>query len=182
MTNRLFISLELPKNIVKSLIEKRNSLVEKPGMVKWEHESKLHITIKFLGDVGENTAALIDKQLKNIKFGEFQCQFSKYGFFTKNKIPKILYANFVENEDIEIFKNIIENEMELCGFTKEKRKFIPHVTLMRLKNEDDYLKVQNFNEIKIDIEPFVINEFSLLKSELLPNGSRYTKLKEYKLI
>ena len=59
MTNRLFIALDIPDPVLEKLIEIKNNLYGKSDNIKWEDKEKLHITVKFLGDVGENITDLL---------------------------------------------------------------------------------------------------------------------------
>lgn len=48
--NRLFISLNLPNEIIDRLIKIRQSVWDFNNL-NWEPYEKLHLTIKFIGDV-----------------------------------------------------------------------------------------------------------------------------------
>jgi len=62
------------------------------------------------------------------------------------------------------------------GFEKENRKFVPHITLGRVKK-----KINIEEPLPITKSIFDINEIGLIKSELRPSGSVYTPLKLFKL-
>ncbi len=153
-----------------------------PNNIKWENEDKLHITVKFLGDVGENLTELIIDRLENLVFNPFEAEFSKFSFFSKNRERKILYAGFNENTNFNNFHKLIEDECELLGFNRENRKFLPHLTLLRIRDKNNQKIFEKFNITDIKINKFTIDSFSLLKSELKPTGSEYTLIKSFKMI
>ncbi len=51
MTNRLFIALNIPQLIKDNILEIRNTIYGLEKNVRWEKDEKLHLTLKFLGDV-----------------------------------------------------------------------------------------------------------------------------------
>lgn len=182
MTNRLFISLDIPEDILDNLIKQRDEIYGEHNFVSWEKKEKMHITLKFLGDVGDYTTDLLITRLDEIVYNEINIEFDKFAFFKKQNMLKILFASIIENERVTELFDKVENECELCGFKKEKRKFHPHITLLRLKGKEDLNNLIKFQNVKIELNKFTVRTFSLLKSELKPTGSEYTKIKSYKLI
>jgi 2'-5' RNA ligase len=180
--NRLFIALPVDKKIVEHIfnkIEKKESY----KLFKWEKKENIHITLKFLGDTEENLIPFIDKELKEIanKFEHFSLTLNKLGTFNRNGNPVILWFNFYKNEIINLLQKEIEQNLEKIGFRKEEREFLPHVTLLRIKNERDAKLIKSYKEIELEPIEYVINEFYLVKSKLTSQGSIYTKVKTYKL-
>jgi len=58
---RAFISLELPEEIKKEIVKIQNKLPEFIG--KKTEKQNLHLTLKFLGEVGEEELEKIKKKL-----------------------------------------------------------------------------------------------------------------------
>ena len=88
MTSRLFIALDIPDEGLDQLIDLRNQVYGTPNIVNWESKNKLHITLKFLGDVGENVSELILRRFEGIEFPKISSSFSKFAFFKKNDVLK----------------------------------------------------------------------------------------------
>ena len=63
----------------------------------------------------------------------------------------------------------------------EKRKFNPHITLLRIKNELGINFVNNFKNFTFKPILFTANTVTLYKSILHPEGSKYSEIKNYKL-
>jgi len=181
MTSRIFISLDIPDKNLDELISQRDQIYGLPNNVRWESKDKLHITLKFLGDVGENILELLIRRLEDIQFKKINSKFDKFSFFKKNGALKILFAGFHKNSNIHEFQDLIEKESELLGFKKEFRKFHSHLTLLRMKGKEDISRFAVFNNHDIVGEDFIIDSFSIIKSELKPNGSEYTILKSFNL-
>ena len=181
MTSRLFISLDLPVDEIESIIHLRDEIYGEPNNLKWEKREKLHVTLKFLGDVGENVLDLLLHRLGQIEYEKISARFDKFSFFKKNGKLRILYTSLRGEESIAGLHKLVEDECALIGFERETRKFHPHITLLRFKGGEDLNRLIKFNNQSIGGSEFYIDSFSLVKSELLPTGSEYTILKSFKL-
>jgi 2'-5' RNA ligase len=181
MTNRLFIALDLPETTISYITKLRDETCNSSENIKWEGEDKFHLTIKFLGDVGDYLLELTLDRLGMLPFHKIEAEFSEFGFFKKFNELKILYAGIKENTELLKLHSKIEEECGLLGFEKEKRKFKPHLTLLRIKGYEDLNKLANFNKKEIN-HKFTISSFSLIKSELKPSGSEYSIIKSFNLI
>lgn len=181
MTNRLFLALDLPSATIDYLENLKDEIYGTPNNVNWEVREKLHITSKFLGDVGDYLTELIIDRFDNLNLQSVSCEFSEFNFFKKNNEIKVLFAGIKTNDQLIKIQNLVENECQLLGFEKENRFFKPHITLLRLKGNENFDILEKFKNFKIN-HNFTINTFSLLKSELKPSGSVYTNLKCFKML
>ena len=93
MTNRLFIGLDFPRNVIHDLINIRDGICGSPNDLNWESEDKLHVTLKFLGDVGKNIEDLLIQRLENFTFNSIKAEFDKFAFFKRNGRLNILFAS-----------------------------------------------------------------------------------------
>lgn len=182
MISRLFIAFDIPDDALEILIDLRDKIYGNSDNLRWEKREKLHITAKFLGDVGENIQDLLIRRFEEIEFNKISCKFGKFNFFKRAGELKILFASIEENIKLNELHNIIEDECTLLGFDKENRNFKPHVTMLRLKGREDLSKLRKFSNYHIDDINFEIDSFSIVKSELDPSGSRFTILKRFNLI
>ncbi|MFH0733766.1 MAG: RNA 2',3'-cyclic phosphodiesterase [bacterium] len=180
--SRLFIALPIAEEIITYFNNIKKS-VTVDRRIKWESNEKMHLTIKFLGDVDDKKIETINNTLNKItsKIFKFDLTLNKLGFFNKNNYPTILWVNFKESKEIMDMYLKIENEFENIGFEKELKKFMPHLTLLRIKPYYDINELMRFDEYEINNLQFKVDKLFLMKSDLLKSGSVYTKLFEYKL-
>ena len=181
---RLFVALKIPDEIKKKIFELRNEILPDWGKYKWEKEDKIHLTLKFIGEVDDNKVAQISYSLNFIEnYFKFDCRLSRFGFFFKKGAAKILWVGL--SSDNTLFRLVEEINiitLEKLSIPKEERKFKSHLTLLRIKNKDSYrFPVKVFEEYTIPEIKFTTDEALLIKSELLPETSKYTVIKKYKL-
>lgn len=183
MTIRTFIALELPKEKLKRIIEVRDKTINNYDKIRWEPIDKLHITLKFLGETDINLISEINSELENLlkNYKPFSLTFDKFGVFSKGKKPTILWIGLKENDYLNKLAVEIDNLANKFGFEKEKRKFIPHITLLRIKEKDEiYLKdIYKLIEIELPEINFIANKITFFKSTLLRSGSVYEPIKNF---
>lgn len=181
MKHRIFFALNIPEKTKEELIKFRNNVINDSNKYKWESKDKLHLTLKFIGDVEDD---LLNKiiEIKNLfgNFNSLKCSINQFGFFYKNKEPRILWANIQAIQLNEIVKHL-EDELFKLSIPKENRPFVPHLTLLRIKNKinEDFIKA--FENYKFKQIEFNASEISLIESKLFPYGSIYDEIKKYNL-
>ncbi len=177
---RLFLALNIPDNIKSELIELRNSVAG--SNYKWEEKEKLHLTLKFIGDVPEEILKDITSELNFIiNFSSFKCAITNFGFFFRDNKPSILWAGLKIDESIFNLIDQVEANLEKFKIKKENRKFNPHLTLLRIKQDPGNNFVNSFKNFTFEPLVFTANSISLFKSELHSSGSKYFEIKNYKL-
>ncbi len=182
MTSRLFIALEIPDEILDKIIKIRSELYPQIGP-RWERRDKLHVTIKFLGDFENESIPLLKSSLERslMNLAEFPLSFNKFGMFHFKGEPRVLWLGLNESPElVEIHKNI-ENCLVDLGIDKDKRKFKPHLTLLRIKGRENLNLLNKFLEYDIKEIKFTASKITLFKSELNRKGSVYSKLKSFNL-
>lgn len=187
--NRLFIALIIPNEIREKIISLRDSAITGSELYKWEPAEKIHLTLKFIGDVKEDLMEPIINSLKFVAdYNSFDCRLTCFGFFY-NKGPayrpgrqaKILWIGLSLNDYINQLVDKINKELEVFSIPAEKRKFQPHLTIKRLRGDEGNDFVDSFENFKVPDIQFKAGEVALMKSDLLPNGSKYTEIKKYNL-
>lgn len=182
MMNRLFITLDIPEQTIEEILTLSKELYgDYP--VRWEGKDKLHITLKFLGDTKSELTEIILQQMNDTakKFNKIDAEFNRFGMFFRNNSPKIFWIGLTHNPKVFDLQKEVEDRVSELGFKKEKRKFHPHLTLLRIKgreNIDSLIKIKN---TKIDPIKFTAKQISLMKSELNPTGSVYSIIKSFEL-
>lgn len=153
---------------------------EFPGArVGWERAEKLHLTLKFLGDAGDEQIEELTKSVEEIaaEISGFDLRISGTGAFPSARNARILWLGLIdESGSLSRLNERLETACEQIGFAREKRRFKPHLTIARLREpqkSDELVKTHLQN----DFPPvnFVVGELVVYQSQLLPRGSIYNK-------
>ncbi len=180
--NRLFVALEIPEIIRESISDFRREAADDSLNIKWEPKEKVHLTLKFIGEVSDELVGKISNSLGFIEqYERIRCKLTKFGFFFNHGVPQILWIGLWVDT---ILFNIVEqlnDELVKFDIPIEKRKFKPHLTLLRIRKRFPEEWVTKFNSFIIPEIDFVSDSILLIKSELLPESSKYTVIKKFKL-
>jgi 2'-5' RNA ligase len=184
MTIRTFIALEIPEFAVNKIVNLRDTFFDSGDNIKWEPKNKYHLTLKFLGDTNKSIIKNISDSIEDIaaEYEPFNITFRNFGVFKREGVPKILWAGFDENKRLIEFVNQIDTRMEEFSFQKENRKFKPHLTILRMRGNEDIQKINKLTSAGTDNFNFSANTIVFFKSELKPSGSEYTSIKKFYLI
>lgn len=148
--------------------------------VGWEKPEKLHLTLKFFGDIEEkqlrNLMEAVEKTARQISV--FNLQITGTGVFPSSREPKILWLG-VRDEQGSLAKtnDILESECENRGLAREKRIFKPHLTIARLREPHKSINLVRFHTNKnFTLPSFKVSGLIVLQSRIYSDGSRYTPI------
>lgn len=180
--NRLFVALTIPEEVIRKIFELRKSILLPNSKLNWEKPDKIHLTLKFIGDVSdEMVPMIIDKILFLENFGKISLSLTSFNFFPNGNNPKILYIGLSVNKIINRIVFELNEKLFELGINKEQKNFKSHLTLLRINNPVSDLFINNFRYFHIPEINFVAQEISLFKSKLTQVGSRYSKINKYNL-
>ncbi len=126
---RLFTALEIPQDVAVSLSLLRGG---RPS-ARWIDPENYHLTLRFIGDVEPRLADEIVAALDRIDRNGFRLTLSGLGAFGSKK-PHSVHAEVVASPDLAALQAEIDRACKRLGLSPDQRKFVPHVTLARLKN------------------------------------------------
>ena len=178
---RLFVGIDLPDHIKESLYSLRGGLIG----AKWREMDRMHITMRFIGNVTEDTANEIMKELKYLRFPAFHLTCKGLGYFDVGNVPHHLWAG-LDNEKIlqELYDKIDAAVKRAGGGDKTSFKFTPHITLAKLQGTtmNDVFEFISANNL-YKSETFLVDNISLFASIARENGEGkyYTVEESYPL-
>ncbi len=182
---RTFIAFDTPEEIKKEMFIIQAQLKDSHADVKWELESKFHVTIKFLGNVDESKLPNIIRTCQSIieRTPSFDVVYENLGCFPNIKHPRVIWIGCKnENGELLTLKQSLDTALIPLGFEREDRDFHPHITLGRVRTSKG---LQNLIPMLINItferRKASISEILVMKSILRPEGSNYFVLKTIKL-
>ncbi|HSG31686.1 MAG TPA: RNA 2',3'-cyclic phosphodiesterase [Thermodesulfobacteriota bacterium] len=176
---RIFIAAKLPDETIEHIEDYIDSISNRVSGVKWEKPEKLHITLKFLGNIDDNQLSavndVISESVSNIC--RINMTVSHFGAFPGLSRLKILYVGFDKSQQITDLQSSIDKGLATIGFEREAREFIPHVTIARVKSR---CKINPPLPI-IEQKASEIERIAVVKSSLTSSGSEYQNLFVYEL-
>jgi RNA 2',3'-cyclic 3'-phosphodiesterase len=179
--NRLFVALKIPLNIIEEIVNLRQEFLPGFAKYKWEQTDKIHLTLKFIGDVKEE---LVNEVIQKISFineyEKFDCGLDKFDFFYRNGKPSIFFLKLQMEERIKELVIRLNNALVPLNIPIEKKEFHPHVTLLRIKGNEDIVALKKLTEIVL-VDKFIADEITLYQSRLLAHGSIFKELVNHKL-
>lgn len=183
---RSFLAIELPRVIIKKIEEVQGDLKSSRADVRWVSPEKIHLTLKFFGNIEESNIESIVKSIEKPvhTISPFPLNVRGVGAFPHFKNPRVIWMGLIDGKEVLIpFQKQLETEFEKIGFQSEDRPFHPHLTLGRMKSNRGRDELVGRMEIHKDEEfgGFQVERVVLFKSDLRPTGPIYTPLKEMKL-
>lgn len=141
---RLFAGLEIPAEISQSLASLRGGL---PG-ARWIDPENYHVTLCFIGDIDCASANEIASALIRVNRKPFDVVVQGLASFGGRQ-PRAIIAQVAPSRPLMELQAEVEWLVRRVGLEPESRKFVPHVTLARLRrstNRDvaDYLSIRGY--------------------------------------
>jgi 2'-5' RNA ligase len=175
---RLFVAIPLPE-AVQDRLERLGFGI--PG-ANWLPGENMHITLRFIGDASETEAADIDASLTAIRAPAFEATIESVGHFGSLRQARSLWAGVARNAALSHLREKVESAVVRAGQPPEGRKFVPHVTLARIRGETGH-HLANFlaQHSLLRIGPVAIDHFALFHSHLKRDRALYEVLADYPL-
>jgi len=148
---RSFIAIELPDELKSELVqlEARLKLIDQP-FVKWVDPYSIHLTLKFLGNVAAGRIGEITEAMEEATQGvsSFNLQVRDLGVFPNLRRVQVAWVGLSgEIDKLARLQQRIESSLVPLGFTPESRKFAPHLTLARVRNQASLNERQRLGEL-----------------------------------
>jgi 2'-5' RNA ligase len=174
---RLFTGLEIPADVGFGLSLMRGGL---PG-ARWVEPENYHITLRFIGDIDDALAREVALLLGRVRRKAFEVRFEGLSSFGGRK-PRAVVAAVAPVAPLVELKGEHDRLMQRVGLAPEGRKFMPHVTLARLRDSSSR-QVADFlaGREKIPVAPFPARQFVLFSARASTGGGPYVVEAAYPL-
>ncbi len=180
---RLFIAVNFPNNIKRNLGSIIQELRLLPSDAKWVEEENIHLTVQFLGNVPKEQVPDVVTALSRSVAGvvPFRLELDGVGVFPSVKRPRVLWVGLSgQTAVLARLHRQVRKELGRLGFEPEKRKFLPHLTLARVRSPLRFSDVMEKAEELVhqhgNLNSAKIASIELMLSELSPKGPRYSVL------
>jgi 2'-5' RNA ligase len=183
---RAFVAVELDTPLLTALRQLQARFRRDPlsQIGRWVAPEGIHLTLKFLGDVRADRVQEITGAVETgcQGFGPFNIGLSDPGFFPNARGLRVVWVGV--GGDVQTLlrlQSAVESELNRIGFPPERRGFLPHLTLARIRDQATSYEREQMAKLvaatRADASAtMLVNQVCLIRSELRPSGAVYTRL------
>jgi len=178
---RLFLALDLPDTEREALAAVQGDL----SVGRKMDPDTFHLTLAFLGEQDEATAAELDLELQALAEPGFDLTLSGLDTFG-GASPAVLFAGVAEAGPVTDLHHAVRRRIRAAGIELSRERFRPHVTLARFRKR---IRAEELDALRLFLtrnagyrgESFSVRDVVLYESELLSAGAVHTELARYPL-
>ena len=178
---RTFFGIPLDAETHSALGREIDRLKRQAPKVRWVDPEKLHITIKFIGNVVPNELpelfAAADTAAQAI--APFLLDLEGHGCFPHARRPRVIWAGCGTGSDACVaLARQVEEACAALGYKREPRPYTPHITIGRVKTprQADGLRPLLSADEKPVYGTVNVHALVVFMSELKKNGAVYTPM------
>lgn len=190
-TLRLFIALELPADVLDAIRRVQDRLRRNAprDAVRWTRPEGIHLTLKFLGDTSAAQQAAVTAVMQQAATGRkaLSLHAAGLGCFPNAARPRVVLIGLGGDvAPLAELAGALDSALDNLGVRREDRPFSPHLTLGRVRQEAAPADVKALGRLVEEtplgeVARWSAGTVSLMRSDLRPDGARYTRLAEVEL-
>lgn len=177
---RLFLAVELPGEVTEELVSWQDQFLKADRALRMTPEGQIHITLVFLGQMGDRERELAEAQLEALN-ERTALNLTATGLvgLPKGRSPRVIAAEIEDREGrIQAMQGALAAGLvEKRLYKKEKHPYFPHVTVARARGRP----VVNLLDMHPGPVQFTAVRVTLYNSILKPDGAVHRPLKTVEL-
>ncbi len=131
MEHRVYYAVTFNEEETKALIKLRSEFIKACSEGKPIPKNSMHMTLAFLGNVGDEDLSLLRLIRESISFEPFTFQLSKLGYFPDQKDSRLYYLTSSQDEALYALQKALTDALKKHQVAFHDRQFLPHLTLSR---------------------------------------------------
>jgi 2'-5' RNA ligase len=176
---RCFIAVEVnDSDVVRQIARIQQDLLSSGAKLKLVQPQNLHFTLHFLGNIDEQRIPELADILEKVEGNVFDIDLVGLGCFRPQR-PRVIWIGCTTGADQLIqHQQVIGKELRAHRFPSEKRKYSPHLTVIRVRsgvNRVQLMELVNQHTNK-EFGRIQVKAIKLKKSTLTPKGPIYENL------
>jgi len=179
---RLFYCVELDQNAREALGRLIEELRRRLPQGKWVPPGNLHLTVRFLGEVEEEQLpGLLELGQRVAAESEPSSLILKViSAFPSPRRARVLWVGPLDGDQgfLDLCRRV-EAGVRALGFPPETKEPRAHVTLVRFRRPQDLSPY--LGDIQLEALDVPVQVLTLMRSELRPEGARYTPIERWEL-
>jgi RNA 2',3'-cyclic 3'-phosphodiesterase len=179
---RLFVALSIPSEVRENIASLMRTLRRADAKPRWVNPENLHVTLKFIGEVAEESVPSICGALQTIRPVEpLTLAFRGVGFFPNARRPNVAWIGIEAPPGLSNLAAAVNRALAPFGIAPETKPFVPHLTVARFKEARLLPALQGEIEKCKDhsFGHFTTAEIHLIESRLRSSGAEYTTLRSF---
>ncbi len=178
----MFVGVPLPESVRATISEYIGRWQSRIPSIKYVEPENLHITLKFIGEVGDSRVSAIKERLSDVQTHSFTIDAQGLGAFPNASSPRVIWIGIKDGfrELVDLSKRI-DGLLAAEGVPRELKPFHPHITVGRVKRYDPEIARMLSRDAELEFGSFTFERFVLFKSTLTPRGPIYEVLSEYEV-
>jgi 2'-5' RNA ligase len=175
---RLFIAVNLPAEERRAAYEAAAPLRAARLPVRWVREDALHVTLRFLGEIGAELAGPLAGAIAGAvrDARPFAVAVGGVGAFPGLAQPRVVWMGVERHPALELLAHDVERTLLPLGFEAELRPFHPHLTLGRVERSAKSSAFRDLERLAAGItyqSAIQVESVDLMQSTLGPAGATY---------
>lgn len=178
---RLFVAVNFPRELREAIVEATGPLREAGLPLRWTDTDKLHMTLKFLGEISPEEGGRAREVLEEVARGyqPFEVDLQGLGAFPTLRSPRVVWVGVEPVLELRSAKHDLEHGYASMGVDRETRAFRPHVTVARADEDAAASAFRPLEGLARDIQVGAthrIDSLELMRSRLRSSGPEYEVL------
>ena len=170
---RVFLAIPLPREVAQRLRGLIAGLRDDLPTVRWSRPETLHLTLRFFGDIDEESLEKIGKIMLSIGrlHAPFAVDLIGLGTFPAANRARVFWLGVRDRGELAALLDAFERRLPDAGIPREQRPFFPHLTLGRHRGQGLAAGelLARFGEM--DCGRLPVTSLVLYESRLRPGGA-----------
>jgi 2'-5' RNA ligase len=184
--HRIFIAVELDPALHEAVVATQRALEDAGARIRWVKPTRLHFTLRFLGEITPAQVALAKIATREAAEGvaPFAITLRGLGAFPSLQRPQVVWVGVDEGaENLESLARRVEDRLVHYRFPPQDRRFRPHLTLARVRDArqwgDVVRALTRYQDVEVGTQ--TVRAVCVMESRLTPQGPIYTRVEEVSL-
>jgi len=181
---RTFVALWIPPDWAAYVGGVSGDLASRTSGLSWVKPENVHLTIRFLGDLGDSGVRRVCDSVARSAAAEPapRARLGALGAFPSLARPRVVWLGLAEGgEAAAALAHRVNDALAREGFGPPDKPFRPHLTLARVREGARGLEALRDPALPPPPEASFLDRVAVMKSDLSPAGARYTALAEVRL-
>ncbi|HDR74300.1 MAG TPA: RNA 2',3'-cyclic phosphodiesterase [Methanoculleus sp.] len=174
---RVFVAIDLPDAIRERIAKTQTVLAQSGARLTFVAPRNMHITLKFIGEVDDETLNEIRTALEGVSADPFEIAVRGVGANNLRR-PRVVWSNIEDAGKTGGLNSAIEDALAPLGIEREKRAYTAHITIARVRQFDPSLLGAMEQVAATDFGSFRADRHVLKRSTLTKQGPIYEDIME----